>query len=108
MQLNITGHHVEVTSALRDYVTGKMDKVVRSFDNVTNVHVVLSVEKLRQKAEATIHLAGNDVYAAAEDADMYAAIDALVDKLDRQVKKYKEKNSDHHRSETSLKNSVTE
>ncbi|HEY0720386.1 MAG TPA: ribosome-associated translation inhibitor RaiA [Gammaproteobacteria bacterium] len=108
MQMNITGHHVEVTSALRDYVTGKMDKVVRHFDNVTNVHVVLSVEKLRQKAEATIHLAGNDVYAEAEDADMYAAIDALVDKLDRQVKKHKEKSSDHHRSDASLKNSVVE
>lgn len=108
MQMNITGHHVEVTPALRDYVTGKMDKVVRHFDNVTNVHVVLSVEKLRQIAEATIHLAGNDVYATAEDADMYAAIDALIDKLDRQVKKHKEKGSDHHRSEGSLKNNVVE
>ena len=108
MQMNITGHHVEVTSALRDYVTGKLDKVVRHFDNVTNVHVILSVEKLRQKAEATIHITGNDVHAEAEDADMYAAIDALADKLDRQVKKHKEKSSDHHRSETSLKNSVTE
>ncbi len=108
MQMNITGHHVEVTSALRDYATSKLDKVVRHFDNVTNVHVILSVEKLRQKAEATIHITGNDVHAEAEDADMYAAIDALADKLDRQVKKHKEKNSDHHRSETSLKNSVTE
>ncbi len=107
MQMNITGHHVEVTSALRDYVTGKMDKVIRYFDNVTNVHVVLSVEKLRQKAEATIHLTGNDVYAEAEDADMYAAIDALIDKLDRQVKKHKEKSADY-RGEGSLKTNIPE
>jgi putative sigma-54 modulation protein len=106
MQLNITGHHVEITDPLRDYVTGKLEKLERYFDRVTNVHVVLSVEKLRQKAEATIHITGNDLYADAEDADMYAAIDALVDKLDRQIKKHKEKVTDHHRTEGSIKNNA--
>ncbi len=105
MQLNVTGHHVEITSALHDYVASKLEKLERHFDHVTNVHVVLSVEKLRQKAEATISITGNNLFADAEDADMYAAIDALVDKLDRQIKKHKEKLTDHHRTEgASLKN----
>lgn len=95
MQLNITGHHVEITSALRDYVTEKLAKLERHFDHVTNVHVVLSVEKLRQKAEATIHITGNDLFADCVDEDMYAAIDALADKLDRQIVKHKEKLSNH-------------
>ncbi len=99
MQINLTGHHVEVTAPLRDYVNNKLERVIRHFDHVTSVQVILSVEKLRQKAEARLHLAGNDVYADAVDEDMYAAIDALVDKLDRQVKKHKEKMTDHHRSE---------
>ncbi|HIJ29077.1 MAG: ribosome hibernation promoting factor [Gammaproteobacteria bacterium] len=91
MQLNITGHHVEVTPALNDFVTGKMEKLERHFDNVTNVHVVLGVEKLRQKAEATLHVSGADLFAECTDEDMYAAIDGLIDKLDRQVIKHKEK-----------------
>ncbi len=99
MQINLTGHHVEVTAPLRDYVNNKLERVIRHFDHVTSVQVILSVEKLRQKAEARLHLAGNDVYADAVDEDMYAAIDALVDKLDRQVKKHKEKMTDHHRNE---------
>ena len=108
MQLNVTGHHVEITSALHDYVSSKLEKLERHFDHVTNVHVVLSVEKLRQKAEATISITGNNLFADAEDADMYAAIDALVDKLDRQIKKHKEKLTDHHRTEgATLKNNST-
>ncbi len=95
MNLNIAGHHIEVTPALRDYVTSKLDRVIRHFDNVTNVHVVLSVEKLIQKAEITVHVKGKDIYADSSDADLYAAIDGLVDKLNRQVVKYKEKVSDH-------------
>ncbi|MGE0080695.1 MAG: ribosome-associated translation inhibitor RaiA [Thiohalomonadaceae bacterium] len=102
MQLNITGHHVEITEALRAYVSDKLGRLERHFDHVTNVHVVLSVEKLRQKAEATIHVAGNDLFAECVDEDMYAAIDALVDKLDRQIKKHKEKVTDH-RGENGLK-----
>lgn len=96
MQIKLTGHHVDVTPALRDYVNNKMDRIVRHFDRLTSVQVILSVEKLRQKAEATLHVAGNDLYADATEEDMYAAIDGLVDKLERRVRKYKEKLVDHH------------
>ncbi|MBS0286216.1 MAG: ribosome-associated translation inhibitor RaiA [Proteobacteria bacterium] len=96
MQINITGHHVEITPALRDYVTNKLQKIQRYFSNITNVHVVLSVDKkFQQKAEARMHLARLEVFAESEDKDMYAAIDALVDKLDRQVLKHKEKMKQH-------------
>lgn len=95
MNLNITGHHIEVTPAIRDYVTGKLDRVLRHFDNVTSVHVILSVEKLQQKAEITLHVKGKDIFADATDGDLYASIDAVADKLDRQVVKYKEKHSSH-------------
>src|SRR3569623_1469696 len=95
MQIQLTGHHVEITPALRQHVTEKMDRLARQFDHVSNVHVVLSVEKLRQKAEATINLSRGSVIAEAEAEDMYAAIDVLIDKLDRQVKKQKEKNTDY-------------
>ena len=95
MQINLTGHHVEITDALRQYVTNTIERLERHFDYVTNVHVVLSVEKLQHKAEATMHMSGADVFADSVDEDMYAAIDGLVDKLDRQVKKHKEKLKDH-------------
>ena len=103
MQIDVTGQHFDVTPALRDYITGKLERLERHFDKVTNVHAVLSVEKLRQKAEATINVSGASLHANAEDEDMYAAIDALVDKLDRQIKKHKEKLTNHHRSEGSMK-----
>ena len=99
MQLNITGHHVDMTDSLHNYVETKFERLERHFDHVTNVHVVLSVEKQRHKAEATLHMSGAEVFANAENEDMYAAIDALTDKLDRQIKKHKEKLTDHHRSE---------
>ena len=99
MQLSVTGHHVDLTDSLHNYVEDKMERLERHFDNVTNVHVVLSVEKLRHKAEATIHISGADVFANSEEDDMYVAIDSLVDKLDRQIKKHKEKQTDHHRGE---------
>lgn len=108
MQLNITGHHVDITDSMRDYVTSKLERLERHFDSVTNVHVILSVEKLRQKAEATVHVTGGNLFAEAENEDMYAAIDALADKLDRQVKKHKEKVKDHHRGESSLKHQEVE
>lgn len=95
MNMNITGHHVEVTPALHDYVTGKLDRVIRHFDHVTSVHVILSVEKLKQKAEVTLHVKGKDIYADCEEADLYAAIDSVTDKLDRQVVKHKEKQTNH-------------
>ncbi|MFN4148867.1 MAG: ribosome hibernation-promoting factor, HPF/YfiA family [Rhodocyclaceae bacterium] len=98
MNLTITGHHIEVTPALRDYVSGKVEKVIKHFDHVTSVHVILSVEKLVQKAEITLHVKGKDIYADASDTDLYAAIDILIDKLDRQVQKYKGKHNDHGHS----------
>ena len=97
MNLTVTGHHIEVTPAIRDYVTDKVKKVTRHFDQVIDVNVILSVEKLVQKAEVNLHVSGKDIFVQAEDADLYAAIDSLVDKLDRQVVKHKEKNTDHHR-----------
>jgi putative sigma-54 modulation protein len=95
MQISVTGHHVDVTDALKNYVDSKLQRLERHFDQVINVHVVLSVEKLRQKAEASIHVNGATVFADEVHEDMYAAIDRLIDKLDRQVIKYKEKRSDH-------------
>jgi putative sigma-54 modulation protein len=95
MNLTITGHHLEVTPALRDYITSKLDRVRRHFDQVVDITVVLSVEKLRQHAEINVHVRGKDLFAQATDADLYAAIDALMDKLDRQVLKYKEMRQDH-------------
>lgn len=95
MQLNVTGHHVDVSPALKDYVSTKISRIEKHFDQVSDVHCILTVEKLRHKAEATINLNGGQVYADAVEDDMYAAIDGLVDKLDRQVKKYKEKLCDH-------------
>jgi putative sigma-54 modulation protein len=96
MQLNVTGHHVDVTSSLKGYVERKLDRLVKHSDHVIDVHCILTVEKLRHKAEATVLLKLGKVYADAVDEDMYAAIDALADKLDRRVKKHKEKLSDHH------------
>lgn len=103
MQLNITGHHLEVTDSLHHYVVSKLERVERHFDHVTNVHVILSVEKLRQKAEATIHVSGGNLFADAEHEDLYAAIDSMTDKLDRQIKKHKEKITNHHRGSGSQK-----
>jgi len=103
MQINITGHHVDITPALRAYVEEKLERLERHFDNITNAHVILEIEKDRQKAEATINVSRGRVYADSEDENMYAAIDSLADKLDRQIKKHKEKLKDHHRGE-GLKN----
>lgn len=98
MQINVSGHHVEVTDSMRSYVEEKLERLERHFDHVSDVHVILSVEKLRHKAEATVQVNGidNNVFADNTEDDMYAAIDGLVDKLDRQVKKYKEKMKNHH------------
>jgi putative sigma-54 modulation protein len=95
MQITVSGHHVDVTPALRDYVTTKLSKLQRHFDNITNSAVTLTVEKLVHKAEATVHVAGADLFALSESSDMYAAIDALTDKLDRQLIKHKEKIKGH-------------
>ena len=92
MQINLTGHHIDITESLREYVDTKFAKLERHFDHITNVHVILNVEKTNQKAEATVHLNGGEIFADSVHDDMYAAIDGLIDKLDRQVIKHKEKN----------------
>jgi len=99
MQLTITGHHIDVTPALRNKVESKLSKLERHFDHLTNIHCILTVEKLEHKAEATVHLSGGTIHADAVEEDMYAAVDALVDKLSRQVTKHKEKLTDHHARE---------
>lgn len=99
MNLQISGHHLEITPAIHDYATGKLERVVRHFDNVIDVNVILSVDKLKQKAEVTVHLAGKDIHVESVDEDLYAALDKLVDKLDRQVQKHKQKVQDHHRGQ---------
>ena len=95
MQINLSGHHVEVTSSLREYVNTKFNKLERHFDHINNVQVILTVEKLDQKAEASVHVNGGEVFASAVNGDMYASIDTLVDKLDRQILKFKGKVSQH-------------
>jgi putative sigma-54 modulation protein len=95
MQISLSGHHVEITDSLRNYVNDKVEKLDRHFDQALDIHVVLTVEKLRHKAEATLHVSGGNLFADDVQEDMYAAIDGLVDKLDRQGKKHKEKMKSH-------------
>ena len=97
MQINISGHHIDLTTAIKDYVTNKFERLERHQDKITSTNVILSVDKLRQKAEATIHVSGKDFFADCESEDLYAAIDLLTDKLDRQLIKHKEKHRNHHR-----------
>jgi putative sigma-54 modulation protein len=99
MQLSVTGHHIDITESLRNYVSTKLAKLERHCDHMTDIHCVLTVEKLEHKAEATIHVGGGTLHAEQVETNMYAAIDILVDKLDRQVKKHKEKLTDHHAKE---------
>jgi len=101
MNLTISGHHLEVTPALRSYVTSKLDRISRHFDQVVDIKVLLTVYKLkekdlRQRAECNIHVKGRDLFAESSHADLYAAVDELADKLDRQVLRYKDKSQDHH------------
>ncbi len=95
MQINITGHRLEVTPALRAFTQEKFDKLERHFDHITSINVIFDVEKLRQIAEATVYVAKGELHASSESEDMYAAIDTLIDKLDRQLIKHKEKIRDH-------------
>lgn len=100
MQVQITGHHVEITPTLKNYVTEKIQKIHRKFNNITSVHVTLSVDKkFQQKAEAQVNCARTEIHAASESENMYAAIDTLIDKLDKQVVRHKEKLSDHGNGE---------
>ena len=103
MQINLSGHHFEVTPALREYVETKFSRIERHFDQLTKIQVVLSVEQRRHRAESNIHVTGADLHADVTHDDMYAAIDLMMDKLDGQVRKHKEKITDHHRREGGLK-----
>jgi len=96
MQIDLTGHHVEVTPPMREYINEKLQKLERHFDHVTHIHCILTVEKLRHKAEARVNVSGGSLFADAVQDDMYAAVDSMVDKLDRQIIKHKEKLTDHH------------
>lgn len=98
MHISITGHHVELTDALRNYVTEKFNRIERHFERVIDIHVILSVEKLAQKAEATIQVNGAKLHAEETQTDLYAAIDGLIDKLDRQVLRHKEKSQPGNRA----------
>ncbi|HVC50292.1 MAG TPA: ribosome-associated translation inhibitor RaiA [Burkholderiales bacterium] len=95
MNLTLTGHHLDITPSLRDYVTTKLNRLSRHFDQVIGINVVLSVEKLIQRAEATVHISGNDLFVQTQDSDMYAAIDSLASKLDRKIVRHKEKVNEH-------------
>lgn len=106
MNLNLTGVHLDITPAIRAYVVAKLDRVNRHFDHVIDVNVVLSVDKLRQKVEANLHVRGKELHAEAIDPDMYAAIDSLADKLDRQVLKYKEKMMAHRTDRETIERSL--
>lgn len=102
MQINITGHGIQVTPALRDYTTEKFDRLVKHRNNnITSVHIILDVEKLQQIAKATIHLSGKEIHAHSESQDMYSAIDLLMDKLDHQITKIKDKQKEHRDREDS-------
>ena len=91
MNLNVSGHHLDITASIRSYLGAKLERITRHFDHVIDAHVILSVDKLVQKAEITLHVRGKDIHCECVDEDLYAAIDLLVDKLDRQVLKYKDK-----------------
>lgn len=97
MQINISGHHLELTDAIKSYIDEKFEKLGRHSDHITSTNVTVSVEKNRQKAEANVHVSGKDLFADAEADDLYKAIDLLTDKLDRQLLKHKEKAKSHHR-----------
>lgn len=95
MNLTLTGNHLEITPAIRAYVVTKLERIDRHFDHVIDVSVVLAVDKLRQIIEANVHVRGKDIHAQSVAGDMYAAIDLLADKLDRQVLRHKEKRRTH-------------
>ena len=104
MQLNISGHHVELSDAVQAYIRTKMQRIERHFDHLVDVHVVLGAERQLHTVEATAHVSGNNLHAQSQHEDMYAAIDLLIDKLDRQVRKHKEKLTDHHARDALARN----
>ena len=103
MNLHLTGHQLQITPAIREYVATKLQRVKQHFDSVIDVNVIMSVEKLNKKVEATVRVRGKDIFCESTDADMYAAIDSLVDKLDRTIIRHKEKHLDHRHDAASVK-----
>jgi putative sigma-54 modulation protein len=99
MQIDITGHQLDVTTSMKDYFNSKFTRIKRHFDQVINVHAILSVEKIHHKAEATMHINGKTLFAESVEEDLYAAIDLLIDKLDKQVRRHKDKITNKHRGE---------
>lgn len=108
MNLTISGHHLDITPAIREYILNKLTRIRRHFEHVIDVNVLLSVEKLRQKAEATVNLRGKAIHVESIETDLYAAIDALADKLDRQVLKHKETTKAHHAEPLKRQESLSE
>jgi putative sigma-54 modulation protein len=108
MNLHLTGHHVEITPAIRGYVSAKLERITHHFDHVIDVTVILTVERLERRIEATVHLSGKDIFCESTDADMYAAIDGLADKLDRTLIKHKEKSLSHRHDGDALKRKAAE
>jgi len=105
MQIDITGHQIDVTTSMRDYFHSKFERIKRHFDQVINVHAILGVEKINHKAEATIHINGKTIFAESVEPDLYAAIDLLIDKLDKQIRRHKDKITRKSRGEA-LKYSI--
>ena len=95
MQINFTGHNLEVTPALRTLVEHKFEKIQKHFDNITSAHVTFNVQKLENTAEITIHIPGHQLHSTGKSDDMYKAIDEMISALDRQILKHKEKQRDH-------------
>lgn len=97
--INFTGHHIEITPALRDFTSSKFHKLLRHTDKITSIHVTFTVEKLNQIAEATLHVPGDEIYASSKSEDMYSSIDKLIEKLNKQLTKYKEKMTERHKTD---------
>ena len=106
MNLHLTGHHLEITPAIRGYVSSKLERITHHFDHVIDVNVILSVERLESRIEASVHLSGKEIFCESSAADMYAAIDGLVDKLDRTIIKHKEKSLSRRHRDDALKHRV--
>lgn len=108
MQINITGHGIQLTPALRDYANEKLTRLKRHSDNITSINLILDIEKLQQIAKATVHIPGVELHAHSESSDLYSAIDTLIDKLDNQIKKHKEKIKNHHHRENNALHEINE
>jgi putative sigma-54 modulation protein len=108
MNLHLTGHHVLITPPIREYISSKLQRITHHFDHVIDVNVILTIEKLQHKVEATVHVAGKDIFCECVHTDMYAAVDGLIDKLDRAMIKHKEKNLSHRHDGTPIKHQAAE